>query len=65
MCSVLLDDHGKEDVSETKQRRLSLKKSVKGRVENLYYHLGKIDGLTLLLFTLSVVDVSEGAHTCH
>lgn len=36
MCSVLLDDHGKEDVSETKQHRLSLKKSVKIRVENPY-----------------------------
>lgn len=65
MFSVLLDDHGKEDVSKTNQHRLSLEKSVKGRIENLYQHLGKTGGLTLLLFTLSVVDVSEGAHTCH
>lgn len=36
MCSVLLDGHGNEDVSETKLHRLSLKKCVEISVENLY-----------------------------
>lgn len=60
---VLFDGHGNEDVSETKQHRLSPKKSVRISSENLYYYLGKGGGLSLLLVTLSVVDVSEGVHT--
>lgn len=62
---MLFDGHDNEDVSEAKQRGMSLRKSVNIIVENLYLHLGKKEIDEPACWEHCLLDVSGVTHIWH